>query len=83
LVTPVSASFDAAGQYQPPSAANPHAGHAHAIERSRFTAMLLPYTERWTLIHAILVEKDSRRIFYFMMHVCSHRRPDNKWLTLS
>lgn len=65
----MSASFDAAGKYQPPSAANPHAGHAHAVERSRFTTILLPYTEKLTVIHAILVEKDSRRIFYFMAYV--------------
>ncbi|KAK0643227.1 cation efflux family-domain-containing protein [Cercophora newfieldiana] len=69
LVTPVSASFDAAGEYQPPSAANPHAhaGHANTAERSMFTKLILPYTERWTLIHAVLVDKDSRRIFYFAM----------------
>jgi zinc transporter 5/7 len=29
--------------------------------------MLLPYTARFPLIHAIVTEKDSRRIFYFMM----------------
>lgn len=68
MVTPVSASFDAAGQYQPPSAANPHAGHAHTAERSRFTTLILPFTERWPLIHTILVEKDSRRIYYFMRY---------------
>jgi hypothetical protein len=27
---------------------------------------VLPYTERWTLLHSILKDKDSRRIFYFM-----------------
>ena len=35
-------------------------------KRSRFTRLLLPYTEGWPLLHSILVEKDSRRIFYFM-----------------
>jgi hypothetical protein len=28
--------------------------------------MLLPYTAKYPLIHAIMTEKDSRRIFYFM-----------------
>ena len=69
MVTPISASFDAAGEYQPPSALNPKSNHSHAVDRSRFTAMLLPYTEKWPLVHAILVEKDSRRIFYFMVYV--------------
>jgi len=47
--------------------------HAHAhshsdekAERSLFTRTILPYTVRFPILHAILVEKDSRRIFYFM-----------------
>jgi len=47
-----------------------HASHGHsrssAEKRSRFTRTLLQYTERWTLLHSVLKEKDSRRIFYFM-----------------
>jgi zinc transporter 5/7 len=47
-----------------------HATHSHshgaAEKRSRFTRMILPYTEGWTLLHSIVKEKDSRRIFYFM-----------------
>lgn len=30
--------------------------------------MLLPYCVRFPIIHAIVIEKDSRRIFYFMMY---------------
>jgi zinc transporter 5/7 len=43
-------------------------GHSHCSveKRSRFTRTMLLYTERWTLLHSILKEKDSRRIFYFM-----------------
>ncbi|KAI1100445.1 cation efflux protein [Jackrogersella minutella] len=40
--------------------------HAHGGTYSKFTALLLPYTSRWPLVHAIMTEKDSRRIFYFM-----------------
>lgn len=55
-------------------------GHVHAhrtddgkVERSLFTRTLLPYTARFPILHAILVEKDSRRIFYFMTYVfCAH-----------
>lgn len=41
--------------------------HNHSSpERSRFTTFLLRYTMRWPWLHAIVIEKDSRRIFYFM-----------------
>lgn len=52
---------------------NGHAGHEHSkvpIEkRSGFTNLLLPHVERWPLLHSIMKEKDSRRIFYFMRFV--------------
>ncbi|KAK1771554.1 cation efflux family-domain-containing protein [Phialemonium atrogriseum] len=64
LITPSNASFDAAGAYQPPPASDPQ--RDRSLERSRFTSLLLPYTSRWPLLHAIVAEKDSRRIFYFM-----------------
>ncbi|OTB00555.1 hypothetical protein M426DRAFT_324221 [Hypoxylon sp. CI-4A] len=40
--------------------------HSHGAIYSKFTGLLLPYTSRWPLIHAVMTEKDSRRIFYFM-----------------
>lgn len=49
-----------------------HSPHVHtaADEQSSrpslFTRTLLPRTARFPVLHAILVEKDSRRIFYFM-----------------
>ncbi|KAH8735682.1 cation efflux family-domain-containing protein [Ilyonectria robusta] len=51
-----------------------HHGHVHAhadshennANRSLVTRMLLPYTARFPILHAIMIEKDSRRIFYFM-----------------
>lgn len=64
LVTPTNAVF--AGQYKPPTATLSKAAHDHSAERSRFTNALLPYTARWPLIHTLMTEKDSRRIFYFM-----------------
>ncbi|CAG9997982.1 unnamed protein product [Clonostachys byssicola] len=36
-------------------------------ERSFFTKLILPYTAKFPLLHAIVSEKDSRRIFYFMV----------------
>ena len=35
-------------------------------DRSLFTKTLLQYSAPFPILHAILVEKDSRRIFYFM-----------------
>ncbi|KAH7165566.1 cation efflux family-domain-containing protein [Dactylonectria macrodidyma] len=40
--------------------------HENSANRSLVTRMLLPYTARFPIIHAIMIEKDSRRIFYFM-----------------
>ena len=45
--------------------------HAHA---SRISTYLLNRTERWPLLHSILLEKDSRRIFYFMLWVAFTQR---------
>ncbi|KAF3482615.1 zinc transporter zitB [Arthroderma uncinatum] len=46
-------------------------GHSHSHEKvekkpSRVTLWLLKSCEHWPFIHAILKERDSRRIFYFM-----------------
>jgi zinc transporter 5/7 len=38
-------------------------------QHSRVTGILLKATDDWPLLHSILVEKDSRRIFYFMWYV--------------
>ncbi|KAJ2967197.1 hypothetical protein NUW58_g10504 [Xylaria curta] len=38
----------------------------HSHEYSKLTGLLLPYTSRWPLVHAVMTDKDSRRIFYFM-----------------
>jgi zinc transporter 5/7 len=46
-----------------------HQDHEKEAKRSLFTRTILPYTARWPVVHAIMTEKDSRRIFYFMMYV--------------
>ena len=53
-----------------------HDGHDHHVQspinvvtvqpRSRFTSFILPFVLRWPLLHSIMADKDSRRIFYFM-----------------
>ena len=55
------------------SARNVSKFHRHTRSRpsevpgaSKFTNFLLPRVLGWPLLHTILVEKDSRRIFYFM-----------------
>lgn len=54
--------------YQPPVNGHHHAHTttASATSRSQFSNFILPFVLRWPLIHTILVDKDSRRIFYFM-----------------
>lgn len=46
-----------------------HESLLHATRRghSRLSGILIRAFQNWPLIHSILVEKDSRRIFYFMM----------------
>lgn len=66
LVTPTNAALSA--HYEAPEAKPPKAAHEHSVERSRFTNLLLPYTARWPLLHTVMTERDSRRIFYFMRY---------------
>jgi zinc transporter 5/7 len=76
LVSPTAASFDAAAVYEPPVDSRPHShSHSHShhhhhdshsTPRSRFTEFLCSYTSGWPLLHTVLLERDSRRIFYFM-----------------
>ena len=43
--------------------------HQHTSQQgqpSRFSEILIRSCQHWPLLHSILVEKDSRRIFYFM-----------------
>ncbi|KAL2061869.1 hypothetical protein VTL71DRAFT_7247 [Oculimacula yallundae] len=42
--------------------------HAPHVEqpRSKFTSLILPFAMRWPILHTIMADKDSRRIFYFM-----------------
>ncbi|PFH57309.1 hypothetical protein XA68_15241 [Ophiocordyceps unilateralis] len=68
--------------YSPPKHSHDDGGHGHdechddgdaratgqesKHARSLLTRVLLGYTIRFPILHAILVSKDSRRIFYFM-----------------
>lgn len=54
-----------------PSHSERHTLHQHHHtnqegQPSRFSEMLLRSCQHWPLLHSILAEKDSRRIFYFM-----------------
>lgn len=58
--------------YLPPKQAHSYKNDhlsGNSGERSYFTNALLPYTSKYPIIHAIMTEKDSRRIFYFMLYV--------------
>ena len=54
--------------YQPPAHGHHHvhATTASTAPRSGFTNLILPLVIRWPLLHTIMADKDSRRIFYFM-----------------
>jgi zinc transporter 5/7 len=43
-----------------------HTNIATVQPRSRFTNFILPLVLRWPLLHTVMADKDSRRIFYFM-----------------
>ena len=48
-----------------------HDSHSHSHSHShgshsRITGILLSWSHNWPLLHSILIEKDSRRILYFM-----------------
>jgi solute carrier family 30 (zinc transporter), member 5/7 len=66
----LSPALSQASSYGAPSYQNHHEhshNHTPPVEpRSRFTNFLLPFVLRWPLLHTIMAEKDSRRIFYFM-----------------
>lgn len=49
-----------------PDAHNHSALHHNHVSGSHFTRFLLHRFENWPLIHNILIEKESRRIVYFM-----------------
>lgn len=55
--------------YAPPKITQKQEMIDRSVERSWFTNALLPFAARFPLIHAIMLEKDSRRIFYFMTYV--------------
>lgn len=58
-------------------------GHVHSDEHSRLTKLLLEAFQHRPLLHSILVEKDSRRIFYFMRFVACATHADDVVLTIS
>lgn len=64
LITPTHATFEKAYE-APPQSTKPY-DHG-AASRSTFTNLLLPYTAKFPLLHTVMTEKDSRRIFYFMV----------------
>lgn len=61
---------------------HPHSRSHHAAEHetirnvpSRISQLILDSSRKWPLLHSILVEKDSRRIFYFMWYVLLWKDP--------
>jgi zinc transporter 5/7 len=81
----LSPPLSAMGSYEPslndanviPHNHGHHGEHLHPMTmssepRSRFTNLILPFVLRWPLLHTIMAEKDSRRIFYFMTYAIAY-----------
>ncbi len=69
LSAPANETFEVERKYDAPPHSGPHHhGHSHGEPKacSKFTEFLLPYTSKWPILHAVMTERDSRRIFYFM-----------------
>jgi len=64
VTTPTHGTFEQT--YEAPAQSILGAHNHSSVPRSAFTKFLLPYTARYPVLHAIMAEKDSRRIFYFM-----------------
>ncbi|KAL1873310.1 putative zinc transporter msc2 [Paecilomyces lecythidis] len=65
-VSYVAARFDA-GQSGSDSHGHSHGHHHHGSAKpSKVSAALIEFSEPYPLLHSILKERDSRRIFYFM-----------------
>lgn len=69
--TPSRATFDKSS-YAPPETSSVVFDQVAAPgSLSRFTEFVMQYTAHYPLVHAVMKEKDSRRIFYFMTFVPS------------
>src|ERR1700733_928432 len=44
-----------------------HSHHHNHHHKSKLTKIMLSWTEDWPLLHSILMQKETRRIFYFML----------------
>ena len=69
VVPPDTPSYQAFQHEHDHDHGHDHHSHDHAIStdpRSKFTSLLLPMMQKYPLLHTIMAEKDSRRIFYFM-----------------
>lgn len=64
--TPTQATFDRSSYAAPEMSTAVFDQVAAPGSLSRFTEFLMQYTAQYPLVHAVMKEKDSRRIFYFM-----------------
>lgn len=73
-VSPTPSSIDAfepsldSANVIPHDHGTPHTPTPQVEPRSRFTNFVLPLVLRWPLLHTIMADKDSRRIFYFIWY---------------
>ncbi|CAK7206905.1 Putative zinc transporter msc2 [Sporothrix eucalyptigena] len=63
--TPSRATFDKSS-YAAPEASSVAFDKIESGKLSRFTEFVMQHTTQYPLVHAVMKERDSRRIFYFM-----------------
>ena len=69
LIKDTHSSHSSSHYTQGPSHGHAHHDDHHHDGLSHISRYLLNYSKKWPLLHSILAEKDSRRIFYFMLYV--------------
>jgi solute carrier family 30 (zinc transporter), member 5/7 len=62
-----SYAYPAVHKHHPPSTAQKQSHNHNHQDHSKITEILLGWSENLPLLHSILLQKDTRRIFYFML----------------
>jgi zinc transporter 5/7 len=62
-----SYAYPAVHKHHPPSTAQKQSHKHNHQAHSKITRIMLGWTENLPLLHSILLQKDTRRIFYFML----------------
>ena len=62
-----SYAYPSIHNHSPQLTPHKHSHHHNHHHQSELTKIMLSWTEDWPLLHSILMQKETRRIFYFML----------------